>query len=99
MERKILAWLSLAVSVIACFPSACLAGLAAVWFAGTATLSTGAIKEFLGWGAPPPEFFGAMVVPMAIGTFIVFALAMTLLIWGARALLRAPANQSGPAEE
>lgn len=88
-ERKILAWLSLAGSVVACFPSACLAGLAALWVIGASALSTEALEEFIGRGAPPPQFWGAMVVPLAIGAFVVFALGMTFLVWGARALLAA----------
>ncbi len=98
-ERKTLAWLSLAASVVACFPSACVAGLGVIWAAGASALSTEALEEFLGSGTPAPRFFGAMVVPMAIAAFVVFALGMTLLVWGARTLLSAPPEQAQSVRE
>ena len=94
MERKILAWLGIAVSLVVWFPCACILALGAVWSAGVSVLSTGAIEDFMGPGSPPPQFWGAMTVPMAIIAFVILALGLVFLIWGARTIVKGRPEES-----
>jgi hypothetical protein len=99
MERKILAWLGMAVSLLVCFPCACIAALGSVWAAALSVLSAAEIEDFLGPGTPPSQFWGAMTVPMAIIALVVLALALIFLIWGARTLLKARPEEKPLATE
>ena len=88
MERKILAWLAMAVSLVAWFPCACILGLGSVWFAGVSVMSAGAVERFLGPGSPPPEFWGAMVIPTGLIAFVALVLGLVFVIWGARTVVK-----------
>ena len=94
-ERKIMAWVAVVGSVVACFPTACC--LAFYGFGGIVALLADPrmIEAAAGSGEPPSRsLFTAMGVGSTLGALVALAIGIVALVWGIRALRRASAEKA-----
>jgi hypothetical protein len=93
-QSRTLGWVTIAVSLAACFPCACCFGFYAFGAFLASTLSPEMLASFAGSGdAPTPELLRATALPLAVVTLVPLAVGILCLVWGLRALLRARPEQ------
>jgi hypothetical protein len=94
-ERKIMAWVAVVGSVVACCPTACC--LAFYGFGGIVGLLVDPrmIEAAAGSGEAPPRWiFTALGVCSTLGALVALGIGIGALVWGIRVLRRASAEKA-----
>ena len=88
-DRKILGLVAVAVSVVACFPSACCLGFYGLGSLATLVADPRMIEAAAGSGPVPSRLtFVAIGAGSTLGALVALGLAIAGLVWGIRALRR-----------
>ena len=96
-QSKTLGWVTIAVSLAACFPCAFCFGFQAFGSFIASTVSPEMLASFAGSGdAPTPQLLRAAALPCAVVALVPLAVGIFCLVWGLRTLRHSRPRQDEP---